>query len=140
MLIPPLAIQEFNKEFSIKIDVLVGTPPLVVPLPAKPDFSMPYRDPGITVTASDGSVTISGKYTEILKTTWTWLDKDYVSHTTSYAPKEGEYSKITAMETPPMVQKDCIYTINGETFTHTVTIITYDRLKDEMTALLAKGE
>ena len=139
MLIPPLAVQEFNKEFSITINVLTGVAPFLVPLPVEPEVSVVEKDPGIIITKNDGSATISGKYTAILKTTWTWLDNNFVSHTTDYAPLEGTYSKITAVSTPPVVQKDCIYTINGETFTHTVTIITYDRLKDEMKALLEKG-
>lgn len=140
MLIPPLAIQEFNKEFSITINVLTGVAPFLIPLPTEPDVVADFVDPGIVITKNDGSVTISGKYTEILKTTWTWLDKDYVSHTTDQAPNEGEYSKITAMSAPPVYKKDCIYTINGEAFTHTVTIISYSILRDQMQALLERAE
>lgn len=147
MLTPTSATQVFLEEFSLTISISTpgaegaeGEPPA----PPEPSTSVPtvtksFDDPGVTVTTAAGEVTISGKYTTILQTTWKWLDLDGNEVVDTVPPEEGKYTKLFQMDAPPNLTKDCVYSIDGEDFTHTVTIVTYDTLRDKMLDLIAKA-
>ena len=147
MLTPASATQVFLEEFSLTISVEVPGGEAgegEEPLPPTPSTEVPvvtrsFEDPGVTVTASAGQVTIAGKYTTILPTTWKWLDLNGNQVVDTEPPAEGQYSKLFQMDAPPTLTKDCVYSIGGEDFTHTVTIVTYDTLRDKMLDLVAKA-
>lgn len=146
MLTPSSATQVFGETFSITITVSSSEPgatpedpPVETPSTEVPTVTRSFNDPGVTVTAAAGSVTISGKYTSILPTTWKWLDLSGAEKTGVAPPAVGTYSKIFQMDAPPALTAQCVYTIGGEQFVHTVTLVTYDTLKNTLLDLLSKA-
>lgn len=144
MLSTTAATQVFGQTFTLTITVsssepgaLPEDPPVETPSTEVPTVTRSFTDPGVTVTTAPGSVTIAGKYTTILPTTWKWLDKNNVQQTGVEPPAAGTYNKLFQMDAPPTLTATCIYTISGETFTHTVTLVTYDTLRDTMMTLIA---
>ena len=151
MLTPSAATVVFNTEFTLTITIstsetVEGTDPetgeptsTIVETPSTevPTVTRSFNDPGVTVTPSAGSVTISGKYTSILPVTWKWLDLNGEQKTGNQPPAAGTYYKLFQMDSPPKLSEDCVYTIGSEQFTHTVTLVTYDTLKNQMLELIA---
>ena len=144
MLSPAAATQVFQEDFSITIQVMeasAGGGEGEEPAPPTPSTTVPtvtrsFEDPGVTVTPSAGQVVISGKYTSILKMSWQWIDNANNLVTTVEPPKKGEYTKITKMDAPPSLTEDCTYTIGGESFVHTVTLVSYSKGRDALLDLL----
>lgn len=151
MLTPSAATVVYNTEFTITVtistvetvegtDPETGEPtstPVETPSTEVPVVTRSFNDPGVTVTPGAGSVTISGKYTAILPVTWKWLDLSGAQKSGDQPPAPGTYYKLFQMDSPPKLSEDCVYTIGGETFTHTVTLVTYDTLKNKMLELIA---
>ena len=151
MLTPSTATVVFNTTFTQTITVstsetVEGVDPetgeptsevITTPSTTVPVVIASFTDPGVTITTAPGSVTLSGKYTSILPVTWKWLDLNNVQQTGKEPPADGEYNKIFQMDSPSNLTEDCTYTIDGESFVHTVTLVTYDTLRDTMLAKIA---
>jgi hypothetical protein len=132
--------QEYLVDFSLTINVTDTT--FLIPLPAPIDSVTPdFVDPGIIIETDLGKVTIRGKYRAIIPTTWYWLDKNRVAHSSTEAPDVGTYEKITQVDSPPTLTKNCTYTIvssaGAEQFVHTVTIVSYSNVANKLKTLLA---
>lgn len=139
MLVPSSATQIFQVPFSITVTVEApaggeGEPP--APPTTVPAVTRSFEDPGVTITASIGQVIIAGKYTTILPTTWEWLDNASEKKSTLVPPSVGDFTKITKMAAPSSLTEVCTYIIDGETFTHTVSLGSYTTGRDAMLNLL----
>jgi hypothetical protein len=131
--------QEYLVDFSLTIYVTDDS--LVIPLPAPISSVIPdFVDPGIIIETDLGQVTIRGKYRSIIPTTWHWLDNTRSQQSGTEVPAVGTYEKITQVDSPPTLTKNCTYTIvsstGAEQFVHTVTIVSYSRIADKLTILL----
>lgn len=140
----------FGDEFTQVIDVLPDTPPEgeggsgeppAEPPPTPPQtipiVTASYTDPGVTIKTELAKVTISGKYTTIIKTHWEWLDLTGASVSGSSAPAQGTFKKITKVDSPANLKETCVYTIDGATFTHTVDLVSYDKIGNLLKSLIA---
>ena len=146
MLTPSSATQVFGETFSITITVSSSEPgatpedpPVETPSTEVPTVIRSFTDPGVTVTTGPGTVTIAGKYTSILPIMWKWIDLTGAEKSGVAPPEEGTYSKIFQMDAPPSLSEYCVYIIGGDMFVHTVTLVTYDTLKNKLLDLLAKA-
>lgn len=102
-----------------------------------PVVTASYTDPGVTIKPEIGQVTISGQYKTIIKTTWHYLDLNRVQVTSDAAPDTGKFSMITKVDSPANLKETCVYTIDGETFTHTVDLVSYSGIGTLLKSLLA---
>jgi hypothetical protein len=140
----------FGDEFTQVINVVPDTPPDTGggsgDPPADPPLAPPQTipivtasvtDPGVTIKAELAKVTISGKYTTIIKTHWEWLDTTGAQQSGSSAPPTGTFKKITKVDSPTNLKETCIYTIDGATFTHTVDLVSFDKIGNLLKSLLA---
>jgi len=114
-----------------------GSSPPPAPPQTIPVVTASYTDSGVTITAELAKVTISGKYTTIIKTHWEWLDLTGAPQSGSSAPPTGTFKKITKVDSPVNLKETCIYTIDGATFTHTVDLVSYDKIGNLLKSLLA---
>jgi hypothetical protein len=138
MLTPPSATQEFLKDFTTVITVSVDTSTAVSSISS---VVASFQDPGVVVTIGTSTVTLSGKYTSILPVKWYWKDLNDVLQSGDTAPPTGTYLKLVQLDSPPVLTEDCIYTITSDagadTFTHTVTLVSYDTLATELQSALS---
>ena len=144
MLTPSAATVVFNTVFTQIITVSTSEagatpedPPVEIPSTEIPTVTVSFQDPGVTVTTGPGTVTLSGKYTAILPVTWKWLDLNNVQQTAKEPPAEGTYNKIFQLDSPPSLTETSTYSIGGENFVHTVTLVTYDTLKNTLLEKIA---
>lgn len=144
MLTPSAATVVFGTEFTQVITVSTSEPgatpedpPVETPSTEIPTVTASFQDLGVTVTTGPGTATISGKYTSILPVVWKWLDLSNVQKTDTAPPADGTYNKIFQLDSPPNLSETCTYTIGGENFVHTVTLVTYDTLKNVLLAKVA---
>ena len=125
---------------SESVDPSTGDP-VSTPSTDVPTVTADYIDSGVMIETSTGTVTITGKYTSIIPITWHWLDLDYQPQSASVAPEAGTYSKITKVDSPPFLSKDCTYTIDSlvgsDTFVHTVTLSSYSTIGTALRSLVA---
>ena len=94
-------------------------------------------DPGVNIAVSSGTVVLSGVYKSVIPVTWHWLDNSMLQQSSKTAPDSGAYKKITGVDSPGSLSADCVYTIDGETFTQTVKIPSYNTIADLLKTLLA---
>jgi hypothetical protein len=138
MLTPPSATQEFLKDFSTVITVSADTSTAVSSISS---VVASFQDPGVIVSIGTDTVTLSGKYTSILPIKWYWKDLDDVLQSGDTAPLAGTYLKLVQLDSPPFLTEDCTYTITSDagsdTFIHTVTLVSYDRLAAELQSTLS---
>jgi hypothetical protein len=147
----------FGDEFTQVINIVPDTPPEgggdppPDPPPTPPPVILPVvtasvTDAGVTIkpeliytgnVATAAKVTISGKYTTIIKINWEWLDLSGAPKTGSSAPPTGTFKKITKVDSPANLKETCIYTIDGATFTHTVDLVSYDKVGNLLKSLVA---
>lgn len=143
----------FGDEFTQVINIVPDTPPEGGgdPPPTPPPVILPVvtasvTDAGVTIkpeliytgnVATAAKVTISGKYTTIIKTNWAWLDLTGAQQSGSSAPPTGTFKKITKVDSPANLKETCIYTIDGATFTHTVDLVSYDKVGNLLKSLVA---
>jgi hypothetical protein len=149
----------FGDEFTQVINIVPDTPPEgggsgdpppdPPPAPAPvilPVVTASVTDAGVTVKpeliytgniATAAKVTISGKYTTIIKTNWEWLDNTGAQKSGSSAPPTGTFKKITKVDSPANLKETCIYTIDGLTFTHTVDLVSFDKIGNLLKSLVA---
>jgi hypothetical protein len=147
----------FGDEFTQVIDIVPDTPPEGggEPPPEPPPEPVPVTLPVVTASVTDegvtikpeliytgnvataAKVTISGKYTTIIKTNWAWLDLAGAPQSGSSAPPVGTFKKITKVDSPANLKETCIYTIDGLTFTHTVDLVSFDKVGNLLKSLLA---
>ena len=151
MLTPSAATVVFNQEFTQVITVstsetvegvdpetgeptseTVNTPSTVVPT-----VTASFQDSGVKLETGPGTVTLSGKYVSILPVTWKWLDLNNVRQTGKEPPADGTYNKIFQLDSPPNLTETCTYSIDGESFVHTVTLVSYDTLRDTLLSKIA---
>ena len=137
MLTPSAATVVFNTNFTQVITVSTSEagatpedPPVETPSTEVPTVTASFQDPGVTVTTGPGTVTITGKYTAILPVLWKWLDLNNAEKSGTAPPAAGTYNKIFQLDSPPSLTETCKYTIGSEEFVHTVTLVTYDTLRD----------
>ena len=129
--------------FTQVIDVLVETvdeltgETTLTPSDAVPVVTASYVDPGVVVSAEVGRVTISGLYRSIIVTSWTYIDLNKSIVTTNMAPELGTFTMITKVDSPARLTEDCTYTIGGESFVHTVDLVSYSGIADTLKSLLA---
>jgi hypothetical protein len=68
---------------------------------------------------------------------WKWLDLSNSQQSGTTPPAEGTYNKIFQLDSPPSLTEICTYSIDGDSFVHTVTLVTYDTLRDTLLAKVA---
>jgi hypothetical protein len=102
-----------------------------------PVVTASFTDPGVVITTSPGSVTISGLYRAIINTHWTYTALDGTTVTSVVAPAPGTFKLITKVDSPVNLKETCIYTIDGESFTHTVDLGSYSGIATTLKSLLA---
>lgn len=130
MISPETGSVSFLTNFSVTIALDTGT--------TATNVVADFVDPGVVVTLNDDTVTISGLYNSIIPVTWGWIDNNKTLQTGKSAPAVGTYEKITKVDSPPFLSKVCNYTINGsDTFAHTVSLSSYDVIKNQLTTSLA---
>jgi hypothetical protein len=124
----------FGTQFTLNIDVSVDeeTPSTTIPVVSKS-----YTDPGVTVSKTVGRVIISGSYNKIIPVIWHYIDLTGQQQTTDSTPTPGTFRAIFKVESPSSLTANCIYTIDGETFTHTVSMPNYDQIAINLKSLLA---
>lgn len=118
------------------IDELTGET-ILVPSETVPVVTASYTDPGVVITTEVGRVTISGLYRSIIVTSWTYLNLNKTLVTTNMAPEIGTFSMITKVDSPANLKETCTYTIDGESFVHTVDLVSYSGIANTLTSLLA---
>jgi len=121
----------FNTVFTQSITVTTDG----IPDPS-PTVTRSYVDPGVNVITATGLVTISGLYTNIIVTSWTYNDLSNNSVTITSVPAAGTFKMITKVDSPAKLKELCVYTINGVTFTHTVDLGSYSGIATSLTSLL----
>jgi hypothetical protein len=115
-----------------------GTPSSSAPSSSVPSVSASFNDSGVTILPSAGRVTISGQYNQSHSISWQYLDLTGAVKTSDTPPETGTFSKITKVDSPPRLIETCVYTIAGQTFTHTITIVSYDPIANTLKSLLAE--
>lgn len=144
MLVPTEATVVYATEFHQVIEVFdeVTDPESgessLVPTSSIPSVSASFVDTGVVVTPSAGRVTISGKYITSHNISWQYLDLTGAVQTSEAPPESGTFSKITKVDSPSRLIETCIYTIDGQTFTHTITLVSYDPIANTLKSLLAE--
>lgn len=118
------------------IDSMTGET-VLIPSTTVPVVTASFTDPGVVITPTVGSVTISGLYRQIIVTSWTYLDLNKQLVTEQIAPEIGTFSMITKVDSPANLQEVCTYTIDGEAFVHTVDLVSYTGIADALKSLLA---
>jgi len=130
MISPETGSVSFLTNFSVTITLDTGTTATSV--------VADFVDPGVVVALSNETVTISGIYNSIIPVTWEWIDNNKTNQTGKTAPATGTYEKITKVDSPAFLSKVCNYTINGsDTFAHTVSLSSYDVIKNQLATALA---
>jgi hypothetical protein len=130
MVTPATAPVSFLTNFSVILALDTGTTATSV--------VADFVDPGVTITRNDDTVTIAGAYNSIIPVTWSWIDNDRNQQTGKTAPAVGSYEKIVSVESPSFLSKVCTYTINdSDTFAHTVSISSYDIIKNQLATALS---
>lgn len=126
-----ISIDVFSEEVDPETGETTTTAGTEVPVVTKS-----FDDPGVTVTAEIGKVTIAGTYRKIIVTSWDYLDLNGELKTVQVTPEIGTFTKITKVDSPAKLKEDCVYTIDGETFTHTVDLGSYTVVADTLKQLL----
>jgi hypothetical protein len=133
----------FGQPFTQVIEVLTeGTDPTTGepvsgPSTVEPTVSASFEDPGVTITTEPGKVTISGTYQAIIQTQWTSISNSGELQTALVPPAVGTFQKITKVDSPSSLTQPCVYTIDADTFTHTVDLVTYTNIANTLKSLLA---
>ena len=138
MLTPASETVEFQSTFTTVITASVGTDTGVSTIST---VTASYYDPGVSITISSGTLTLSGSYQSIIPITWYWKDLNDQLQSGTTAPAVGSYEKIVQVDSPASLTTDCIYTVvsgsGSDTFTHTVSLISFDKIKTALTSALA---
>jgi hypothetical protein len=130
MITPSSGSVSFLTNFSVILTLDTGT--------TATSITADFVDPGVTTALGTSTITISGVYNAIIPITWTWIDNNRTTQTGKTAPAVGTYEKISSVASPSFLSKVCTYTINGTfTFAHTVSLGSYDVIKNQLTTALA---
>lgn len=135
----------FNEQFSIELTVFSVDPQtgLEIPITEIPQVAASFYDPDVHIDTSVSKVVISGKYTGIFKTYWTWLDLNKNTQVTLTPPNIGEFYKIIQVESPSSVSEQCLYTVTSsmtsDVFTHTVLLPDYSSIGNMLKTLLLES-
>lgn len=133
MLSTTAATVVFATQFTQTINVSIDeeTPSTTIPV-----VTRDYVDPGVTISKAAGTVTISGSYNKIIPVIWYYIDLTGQQQTTDTTPTPGTFRAIFRVDSPASLTANCIYTIDGETFTHTVSMSSYDQIATNLRSLL----
>jgi hypothetical protein len=128
-----------GQSFSVSITVYSSTgdpEPVISIIDTIPSVNILDPDPGVTYTTSVGQVVISGTPLDYPGTSWTWLDTTGALLSSTHLPTD--YSKIIKVESPPSLPgvNNYVYTIEGLTFTLTVTLPNYNPVQSKLKSLL----
>lgn len=146
MLQPSSATVTLGQAFSLIVQVgEQGAPDpetgqsTFTPITSVPSVATTTTDTGTSYSASTGQVTISGTPDVIPNTTWHWLDNTGAQLSGPKAPATGTYSKITGVDSPPSLPgtTSYTYTIQGQPFTLTVQMTSYDPVPAKLKSLLS---
>jgi hypothetical protein len=124
----------FTTTITVGTDDGMGT---ITPSTTVPVVTASPVDPGVTITTSPGTVVLSGSYTSVIPVTWHWLDDNMLQKSGPAAPAVGTFKKITGVDSPTSLSATCTYTIDGESFVHTVSIPSFSTIADILKSLLA---
>ena len=89
------------------------------------------------LTKAIGKVTISGMYKKIIVTTWQYIGQSGEIASSEIVPDIGTFQKITKVDSPANLTEVCTYTIDGESFAHSVSLPSYTVIADTLKSLLA---
>lgn len=138
MLTPDYELVEFQNTFTTVIVVTAGTDTAVTSIST---VTASYYDPGVTISINSNSVTLSGAYQSIIPITWYWKDLKDQLQSGPTVPAAGTYEKIVQVDSPATLSTNCLYTVvsdaGSDTFTHEVSLISYDKIKTALTSALA---
>jgi hypothetical protein len=142
MLSPSSASIAFATQFTQTIYVLIESTdsdgePTTTQSTTIPVVSRSFNDPGVTISTSPGRVIISGLYRNILPISWSYIDLNNQHQTITTTPVAGTFKTIFRVSSPPRLSETCTYTIDGQTFTHTVSLPSYDPIANALKSLLA---
>ena len=142
MLSPTSATVSFATQFTQTIYVLIESTDsdgesTTTQSTTIPVVTRSYNDPGVTISTSPGRVIISGLYRNIIPLSWSYIDLNNQQQTITTTPVVGTFKKIFKVNSPSRLSETCTYTIGGETFTHTVSLPSYDPIANALKALLA---
>lgn len=138
MIAPTTDTVQFLTDFSVTVNV-VSTETSTVSQ-SVPVVTADFTDPGVSISTSPGSVTISGRYESIIPISWSWLDNNRTPQSDKTAPEIGTYEKIVKVDSPPFLTKTCNYTIlvdgTPEVFSQIVQLSSYDVIKNQLATAL----
>jgi hypothetical protein len=142
MLSPTSATVSFATQFTLTINVLIESTdpdgePSTTPSTTIPVVTRSYVDPGVTISKSAGKVILSGQYLNIIPLSWSYIDLNNQQQTITTTPVVGTFKTIFKVNSPSRLTETCTYTIDGQTFTHTVSLPSYDPIANALKALLA---
>jgi len=118
------------------IDELTGET-IIGPSDTVPVVTASFTDPGVVITTEIGKVTISGLYRKIIVTSWTYINLTGTIVTEQMAPEVGTFKMITKVDSPANLKEICTYTIDGDSFIHTVDLGSYSSIGTTLKSLLA---
>lgn len=146
MITPTSGTVTFGQPFSVTISVFSqseGTDPETglptttdTPSTTIPVVIASFNDPGVTITPSVGQVIIAGTYQAIIQTSWSYINLNGDTVTQAQAPTVGTFKTIFKVDSPPRLTETCTYTIDGDVFTHTVTLGSYSGIADTLKTLM----
>jgi hypothetical protein len=96
-----------------------------------------FTDSGITAVVSGTNLVLSGKYQSIIPVTWTYIDNNRATQTSSVIPTVGTYEKITKVDPPAIQNKTVTYDVGGDSLVITVRLSSYDTVKNQLSTALA---
>ena len=138
MLTPRSDTVIFQNTFTTVIVVTAGTDTAVTSIST---VTASFYDSGVSISYGTDTVTLSGAYQSIIPITWYWKDLDDQLQSGPSVPAVGTYEKIVQVDSPTSLTTDCIYTVvsdaGSDTFTHTVSLGSYDKIKTALASALA---
>jgi hypothetical protein len=96
-----------------------------------------FTDSGVTAVVSGTNLVLSGTYQSIIPVTWTYIDNNRATKTSSTIPTTGTYEKITKVDPPGLQTKTVTYTVGSDSLVVSVKLTTFDTVKNQLSTALA---
>jgi hypothetical protein len=96
-----------------------------------------FTDSGITAIVTGSNLVLSGTYQSVIPVTWTYIDNNRSTQTSSTIPTVGTYEKITKVAPPGLQTKTVTYDVGGDTLVMTIKLTTFDTVKNQLSTALA---
>lgn len=96
-----------------------------------------FTDSGITAIVTGSNLVLSGTYQSVIPVTWTYIDNNRSTQTSSTIPAVGTYEKITKVAPPGLQTKTVTYDVGGDTLVMTIKLTTFDTVKNQLSTALA---